>query len=432
MRNYLAIFLFWVCVSLNAQNYTSFFTGDTSNVEVETQPGLVLMGGSTENDSAMVWWLKKSGGGDVLVIRASGSNGYNSYLYSELGIPVNSVETIVFNNRNASFDPYVQKRLREADALWIAGGDQARYENFWKNSPVDSLINWLIREKNIPVGGTSAGMAILGQYYFSAQNGSITSAQALANPFSPLMTIGRFDFIKAPFMKNIITDTHFDNPDRRGRLLAFLARLYQDSGRSFRGIAAEERTAVCVEADGMARVFGNNPNEDFAYFVQVNCENDSLPERCLPGQTLSWNRGGKALKVCRIPGTNQGNRRFDLSSWEIQMGGEWFNWSALNGIFSSNPSTAPNCLLSSAASQNPLPIIFITNPRGTISCNTPLAELQVVNGLGQRIGLQKNSDQEWKSTFLLPESGVYFVRYRDFGGRYGTATIWWGGPAQNY
>ena len=35
-----------------------------------------MMGGSVENDNAMRWFLERADGGDVLVLRASGSDGY--------------------------------------------------------------------------------------------------------------------------------------------------------------------------------------------------------------------------------------------------------------------------------------------------------------------------------------------------------------------
>jgi cyanophycinase-like exopeptidase len=331
------------------QGYVSYFTGDTTDVSTATIPGLVLMGGSVENDSAMVWWLKKAGGGDVLVIRASGSDGYNDYLYSELGQSVNSVETLVFNNREASFHPYVRRRIAECEALWIAGGDQARYVNFWKDSPVDSLIQALALEKLVPIGGTSAGMAILGEAYFGALNGSVTSATALMNPYSDNVTLGNADFLDLPFLQNTITDTHFDNPDRRGRLVTFLARLYTDDGFPYRGIASEERTAVCIEPDGKARVFGNNPATEFAWFVQVNCASDSMPEVCQMGQPLTWIRNQDALKVCKIPGTNTGQHFFDLNDWETQSGGSWENWTVSAGSLNTSSSGPIDCITASAS-----------------------------------------------------------------------------------
>ena len=43
-----------------------------------------MMGGATEDDNAMKWFLERANGGDVLILRASGSDGYNQYLYSQL------------------------------------------------------------------------------------------------------------------------------------------------------------------------------------------------------------------------------------------------------------------------------------------------------------------------------------------------------------
>ena len=84
----LFMFLLWAFTA-QAQNYVSYFTGN--DVDVVTSPlgGVCLMGGATESDDAMKWFLERCDGGDVLVLRASGSDGYNDYLYSELGISVN-------------------------------------------------------------------------------------------------------------------------------------------------------------------------------------------------------------------------------------------------------------------------------------------------------------------------------------------------------
>jgi cyanophycinase-like exopeptidase len=349
------------CSSL-AQSYTSYFTGDTADVVTQPTPGFVLMGGSTENDSAMVWWLKKTNGGDVLVLRASGADGYNSYLFSELGISVNSVETIKFNSRAASFDPYVLRRLKECEAIWMAGGDQGVYTNYWKNSPVDSLINEAVKIRKVPIGGTSAGMAILGGVYFNALQGSITSAQALANPYNSLVSIGRNDFLDMPFLKRVITDTHFDNPDRRGRHLAFLARLYQDSGFAWNGICSEEKTAVCINELGIGRVFGNSPSTEFAYFTKISCLADSLPQVCAPGSPLTWKFAQGPVLVCKIPGTNGGSNTFDLRDWKTMTGGSWEYWKSNNGVFSSTPASYPDCTLSSEEIQIQQEVYSFPNP----------------------------------------------------------------------
>ena len=103
----LSIFSF----SVHAQfTYTSYFTGNETDVVTSPMGGICLMGGSTENDEAMKWFLNRADGGDVLVIRASGSDGYNDYLFSELGVTVNSVETIVFLGAPASNEEEIHER----------------------------------------------------------------------------------------------------------------------------------------------------------------------------------------------------------------------------------------------------------------------------------------------------------------------------------
>ena len=52
--------------------------------------------------------------------------------------------------------------------MFIAGGDQANYINFWMGTPVQSALNDAIA-RGVPIGGTSAGLAVLGEWAYSAQ-----------------------------------------------------------------------------------------------------------------------------------------------------------------------------------------------------------------------------------------------------------------------
>jgi hypothetical protein len=73
------------------------------------------MGGASEQEDAMIWFLNRADGGDVVVLRASGSDGYNDYFYSELAAdldePINSVTTFVINNVNGAIDPFVLQKV---------------------------------------------------------------------------------------------------------------------------------------------------------------------------------------------------------------------------------------------------------------------------------------------------------------------------------
>ena len=85
--SYLTSLLIVVVSYLPAQTFTNWIIGDTSDARVEDyQAGLVLAGGGPDNDNAMQWMLQRANGGDVLVLRASRSDGYNTYFFRDLGI----------------------------------------------------------------------------------------------------------------------------------------------------------------------------------------------------------------------------------------------------------------------------------------------------------------------------------------------------------
>lgn len=333
-----------------SQAYQSYFTGDTADVKTPTAGGIVLMGGAEEHENAMRWFLERCMGGDVVVLRASGADGYNDFLFKELGVAVNSVESIVTTDQAAANDPYVARQVRNAEGLWIAGGDQANYVRFWKDSPVGDALAYLVHEKKAVMGGTSAGMAIQGEAYFAALNGSIRSAEALANPFDSKLTLGGGDFLRHPLLRNVITDTHYDNRDRRGRQLAFLARAMKDFGIMPKGIACNENTAVCIDTNGYARVFGKGAElNNFAYFLQANCENDLVgPEICTPGKPLHWARQNAAVRVLKVPGQPDGSMGLDLNDWSSATGGSWENWWVDQGIVQIAPAEGPLHCVSAA------------------------------------------------------------------------------------
>ncbi len=306
----------------------TYLTGSAADVNTTALGGLVLMGGSTDVDVAIKWMLERSGGGDIVVIRATGADGYNTYMYNM--VPVNSVETIMIDSRTKASDASVATKIRNAEALFIAGGDQWDYVNYWKNTPVEDAINYLINTKKVTVGGTSAGLAVLGSAYYSAQTGSITSVQALANPYSRYMALGANDFVAASALQNTITDSHYTQRDRQGRHITFMARLMKDFGyTSVKGIGVDEQTAVCIDETGMGKVYGINN----AYFLQST---GLGAETCLSGTKLTWNRGGQAIKAYRIQGTTNGAGTFNSATWLNFSGGTSFYYYVNNGVLVQN------------------------------------------------------------------------------------------------
>jgi len=348
------ILTFWVLLTfLNfAQDFTYFSIGDTSDVAITGTGGVCIMGGGTEDDTAMQWFLNKAQSGNVLVLRASGSDGYQDYFYNQLGVNLASVETLVMNNANCGSHPFVLDRISKADAIWFAGGDQFLYKSYLKGTAAEDLINEHINVENQVIGGTSAGMAIQGEYYFDAQNGTISSQTALNNPFDQNLTLDN-NFLENDYLTNLITDTHFDSPDRKGRISTFLARLVNDNQERVFAIACEEYTAICIENNGIATVYGGYPEyDDKVYFIQTNCEGYGYPEVIEAGQPLTYTNNQKALHVLEMQATTTGTATFDLTDWVTSNGGNWQNWYVSNGQLFETSGQAPNCTLSSSKPSN--------------------------------------------------------------------------------
>ncbi|MCU0389532.1 MAG: cyanophycinase [Thermoflexibacter sp.] len=309
------------------KDYTSYLIGSATDVQTATSGGIVLMGGSTDVDEALRWMIQKSGGGDFVVIRVTGADGYNPYIFSELG-GVNSCETIMITSRTIAQNSEVINKIRNAEALFIAGGDQADYVNNWRDTPVEDAINYLINTKKVPVGGTSAGCAILGKLYFSALNGSVTSSEVLSDPYHQGVTIGKDDFVNSPLLTNTITDQHFSQRNRQGRLLGFMARIVKDWTLDIKGIGVDEKTAVLIDADGIAKVVGLNK----AFFFQRY--NHSIPEVCVSKKPLTWDVGQQAVRVYELQAspTMKTAGSFNLNTWATGTNGIWKFMSANDGV----------------------------------------------------------------------------------------------------
>lgn len=316
---------------------------------------MIMGGGAADVDSAFQWMIQRSGvrpgtGGRFVVLRAAGNNSddYSSYIYysnSEkatsgatapawvggAAMGLTSVETLIIPDRDAANDPFVNKILARAQAVFISGGDQSNYIRYWKNSKLHTTLQQLM-DRNIPIGGTSAGLAVLGQFDFSALNDSVSSAEALANPFDSLVTLDpdplslTGGFLVGGGFQNTILDSHFDTRNRMGRLMTFVSRLVAPIGNSgcaggiltagtsalngARGIGVSEETALLVEGDGKRTPFigrrATNPDIAMAgaiYFVRPM----QAPAVCARGMPLT----AYGMEISKLTD----NTPFNLSDW---------------------------------------------------------------------------------------------------------------------
>eukprot|EP00981_Chlorochromonas_danica_P004871 scaffold978_cov172-Ochromonas_danica.AAC.2 len=219
----------------------------------------------TDTDEAFLWQIALANGGDFVVLRTSGDDAYNPYIWGlavASGRKLNSVTTILCNNTLASEEPEVLSRLQQAEAVFLAGGDQSTYLSYWMHTSIQRSLQDMILSNRVSLGGTSAGCMVLGRYIYTGQVGSVTSEEALAHPFNPLVTLQYTEpFLTIPWIgENFILDTHFVTRDRMGRLLTFMGRLLTVKDNSIKTVTAmgtDEHTALLVDAKtGMGKIVG--------------------------------------------------------------------------------------------------------------------------------------------------------------------------------
>jgi cyanophycinase len=247
----------------------------------QTEPGLMLVGGGDWPYDAFRWMIERSGHGHLVILRASGAAEAQDEFYKDIG-GVASAQTFVFSDRKAASDPGILAAIRKADGIFIAGGDQSNYVRYWKGTPLNAALDQHVRDGK-PVGGTSAGLAILGAYSYGAMDGgSLLSEVALRDPFGPEVTLVG-DFLHMPFLDKVITDSHFGKRERLGRLITFVARLSKEQGSTdLAGIGIDENTALCIDGDGVGKVFtGSN---GYAWLVRPQRQADVV----VAGQPLTF------------------------------------------------------------------------------------------------------------------------------------------------
>jgi cyanophycinase len=401
---YAALFLlsFASNAALAAKDVTYSYLGNPDNPRVSARPlscsqgnctpAVALVGGGYDVGEAFRWMIAQAGitkatGGRFLIIRASGSDAYNPYIYSKLGevdtttprnyemvggadLGLTSVETLIIPSRKAAEDPFVLNVVARANAIFIAGGDQADYYKEWQETPLNKVLQGAIRA-GIPVGGTSAGTAMLGQYAFAALNDTVDSATALKDPFSRYITIDPLNtssnkfvqtgsFLNIPSLAKVITDDHLNTRDRLGRLFTFVARIGNGcSGgvehfSSVIGMGIDEETALLVSGKaGHARVeLAANPynpeNTTPAYAAQNSAylvRYTRAPSLCIQGKPLVDNTGIQVYRLSAQPtvpslsptaaqSSFKAGAWFNLADWTAQTVQTYPDGSSLNGPYS--------------------------------------------------------------------------------------------------
>lgn len=254
-------------------------------------PGIVLLGGGPDVDSAFHWMratiaATRHTAGDVVVLRANDDDSLAQHV-AELGV-FNSVQTLTLSPKASADDlDVVAFFLSRAEGVIIASDDASEFLR-WRTTALVAAVQGVFDRGGV-VAGVGGGASILGQFAHDTAlaSGAVQTSDAIANPFGKSMVFVR-DTFRFPQLEGFLVDAHFRENDRFGRLAAFMARQVSDGTlashppRVF-GIGVDQGNAVVIDRFSRASLLQADGVAGGAYVLT-----GGAPEQIKPGLPLVY------------------------------------------------------------------------------------------------------------------------------------------------
>jgi cyanophycinase len=214
---------------------------------------MLLVGGGSEKNAASGWstpayrWAVE--GKRVAVIGTS-TGSLAPYLTQYCG--ASFAREFGVSTRDSADSQVLYDTLLTYQAIFFRGGDQYEYYELYRNTKLQQAVIHLY-ESGGTICGTSAGMHILSEVVFTAQNGTAYPDDCIENPNNQDVKLAN-DFFQ--FMPGYLFDTHFAERARFGRLTAFMANYKLNKGLSVTGIGMDDMTCMTVDTNNLGTVYG--------------------------------------------------------------------------------------------------------------------------------------------------------------------------------
>ena len=216
--------------------------------EADAQRGWIVPVGGAEDKVSDARILKRflrvcgDESGRIVIIPTASSLDETGALYEELFLDLGAASAVALPYReraDVERNDWLEE-LSSATGVFFTGGNQLRISTILGGTPVATLVRRL-NAAGIPVGGTSAGAAILPEHMIAYGDVGGTPIAGMVSLAPGLGLTNRF-----------IVDQHFRERDRLGRLLAAL------SFNPFAvGLGLDEDTAAFISADNVVRAVGS-------------------------------------------------------------------------------------------------------------------------------------------------------------------------------
>lgn len=239
------------------RKFISFLTIILLPFTILPQGSLLLVGGGREDyngwsDEPYGWFVQQADSGKIVNIDVDEASDWYSGYFGVLGAD-DSSHKLRIATRDAANDSDIYNQLVTARGIFIEGGDQWEYVETWKGTLVEDAIHAVFQSGGT-IGGTSAGLAILGEVAFDAKYGTAYPDYAAYDPYYNRIHF-EDDFLD--ILPGVLTDTHFQERGRLGRLVPMLARRIIDYGDTdIVGIGVDAQSVFCIGPDLVGTAYG--------------------------------------------------------------------------------------------------------------------------------------------------------------------------------
>ena len=216
----------------------------------------MLVGGGGEDynswsDLPFQWFVEQADSGIIINIDVDEASSWYADYFESFGADQNS-KALRIKNKTTANDSATYKSLITAKGIFMEGGDQWDYVSTWKNTLVEDAIKKVYADGGV-IGGTSAGLAVLGEVFFDAKFGGSYPDEAAENCRNSDIHLSDDLF---DLMPGVICDSHFHPRGRMGRLVPFMAKWKTDTGQDLTGIGVDDKTAFCINKNNHGTVYG--------------------------------------------------------------------------------------------------------------------------------------------------------------------------------
>ena len=217
---------------------------------------ICAVGGGSEgtndwNRAPYSWIVEKADSGKIVVLSVNDETTWIPDYFESLG--ASTSYNLRINSRTLADSQAMYDSIVAADGIFIKGGNQYNYINYWKGTLTEEAIKVVFNRGGV-VSGTSAGAMVLGEHDLSAKYGTYYPDDALPNPFISQSHV-ESDFLK--LIPGVLFDTHVIERARQGRMVPLFVKLQSDGINDATIVGIDDRTAICISPDGTGTVMGS-------------------------------------------------------------------------------------------------------------------------------------------------------------------------------